>query len=296
MNNFLYDKIKELYNIGFSSFAIAKKLNISQRNSQRYIKHIKEDLEGAEVFKAPSSSVVSYPWQLSEDEKPDKRVVGIIGDLHQPFTSKEYLDFLVETFVKWEVTDIVFIGDIFDMSTLSRHPVEPDALGVPDEFAQTCENLEEYYCTFPIAKVCLGNHDSRLSQRASDSGIPTFCLKSMKELFNIPDTWEIADKWVIDNVSYIHGTQFNSRNILTTVANYTNGSLVMGHQHSLLGVVYNTNLFEKQSFAMAVGCGIDDSAYAFRYGKNNKMKSVIGCGIVISDIEAYAIPYQGGGE
>lgn len=292
MNNALYRDVKELYNKGLNSLAISLKLNISQRSAQRYIKYIRDNIPVEDIAIEQPLEEPKYLWQLPDSDKPEKRVVGVIGDLHEPFTKKEYLDFLIKTFVKWEVTDIVFIGDILDMSTLSRHVPEADALGVPDEFESASENLKEYYKVFPVAKVCLGNHDLRLAQRASDSGIPSFCLKSLNELFSIPDTWEMADKHIIDGVTYIHGTQFNSRNILTTIANYTESSLVMGHQHTLLGVVYNTNLFDKESFAMAVGCGIDDSKYAFRYNTKNKMKSILGCGIVISDKEAYAIPLR----
>lgn len=278
-NKEIRNQAESLLNSGLSTKAVSLKTGISQRVLQRWnkkkinITHNKYDLKGCKWLNKPS--------------KPG--IIGVIGDMHQPFTDKDYLQFLINTFREWNVDTVVNIGDSVDLSTLSRHISEADAYGVKDELEMAKENLRDYYDVFPYMKCCLGNHPQRLIQRASDSGIPAVCIKSLEELFDIPKTWEIGETWTLNGVLFTHGTQFNSRNILTTVSSYTDKSICVGHQHSLLGVVYNRNLFNKESFALAVGCGIDESKYAFRYGKNNKMKPVLGCGIVINSEEAYAI-------
>jgi len=299
----LKKEVEALLACKFNSSEIADELNISRRSAQRYIKLVRETIpmfsnsDGSnKILPSSTKKEVPYPtkiinkykWQ-TKLELGETEIVGVIGDLHEPFTSEKYLDFLIKTFIKYNVNTIVFIGDLVDMHTLSRHSIEPDAVGVPEEFKLAKANIKKFIDVFPFAKICLGNHDSRLSQRAADNGIPEFCIKSIKELFDIPDTWDIKKTHEINGVTYIHGTQFNSRNILTTASNYTDGSIVFGHQHTLLGISYSNNLFNKESFAMCVGCGIDSSEYAFRYAKNNKFQPILGCGVVINSKEAYAI-------
>lgn len=294
------NKARELRQQGYSTKEISEMMNKSQRTIQRYVAAVNilevleedDDSETPEIESNQEFDLEGALWILPDKEKPKNRIMGCIGDLHLPVMKKGYIEFLIDTFKKWNVTDIMFMGDCVDMSTLSHHVPEADAPSVPEEFSQAQKTLDILYKVFPTAKCCKGNHTARLEKRASDSGIPAFCIKSLRELFKIPKTWDIQDVFEINGVTYTHGTQFNSRNILTTAANFTSGSLVIGHQHSLLGVVYNTNMFGRESFAMACGCGVDETAYAFRYGKNNKMKSVLGCGIVVSSREAYAIKWE----
>lgn len=280
------NEVKTLFDGGEFTKEIAAKTGVSLRTVQRIIKEYDKKIKPEIV-----QDYVTYGhlWQLPENEKPEKRVYGCIADLHLPCIHENYINFLVETFDKWGVTDIMIMGDVCDMSTLSRHTPEADAPSVPNEFAQAQRWLNMLYKQFPVAKCCRGNHTQRLEKRANDGGIPAFCLKSLRELFNIPETWDIQDNYEIDGVLYTHGTQFNSRNILTMAANYASQSIVIGHQHSLLGVVYSKNIFNKESFAMCCGCGINENAYAFRYGKNAKMRPVLGCGIVLSSKEAYTV-------
>ena len=43
-------------------------------------------------------------------------------------------------------------------------------------------------------------------------------------------------------------------------------------------------------FGMNVGCGIDNSAYSFRYGKQFPKKPTIGCGVILDSRVALFIP------
>lgn len=273
---------------GYTCKEISLELDMAKRTVERTVQGL---VRPRHAVRLPKLNIEkkTYLWQLPEEQKPAKRIVGVIGDLHAPFIKKGYIEWLVKTFDKWGVTDIVNIGDSVDQSTLTHHTVEADAYGTVDEFGLAKAQLKQLYEIFPTCYCCLGNHSVRLERKATDSGIPTYCLKSLKSLYDIPEGWKLAESWDLYGVKYIHGTQFNSRNILTSIANYDSRSVVMGHQHSLLGVVYTRNLFDRDSFAMGVGCGIDEKAYAFRYGKNNKFRPILGCGIVISDDEAYCI-------
>ena len=43
----------------------------------------------------------------------DNRVL-VIGDVHAPFTRKDYLQFCIDTYRKYKCNMVVFIGDIID--------------------------------------------------------------------------------------------------------------------------------------------------------------------------------------
>jgi len=219
----------------------------------------------------------------------------VVPDIHAPFTKLKYLDFLKDLYNKYKCNTVVFIGDLVDIHTISSHPTNTSALGTISEYKQALDIVSKYAEAFPNAKYCLGNHCKRIMKQAASIGIPKEFLKSFRELYNLPDTWEISDSFIIDNVLYTHGTEFSGRNALTTISNATHHSTVVGHAHSNFGIVY-TNSGYDQLFILEVGCLIDLEAYAFEYGKSNKFKPVLGAGVVLSDSEAYAIPYFENGE
>ena len=288
----------KLYKENYSSNDIAELLNTSQRSVQRWIKlynDTKKYNDNKNIKTKKNNSNLKEPkylWQLPDKFKPEKRIIGVFSDVHAPFTKLEYLDWLIKTFEENGVTDVVCGGDIVDFHCVSKHPTEPDARGVIDEFDDAYNVVQEYINAFPYLYYCIGNHDNRIERMGAEVGLPNKFLKSFKEIFDIPDTWNINTTHNINGVLYTHGTEFSSHNSLSTLNSTTHISTVIGHQHSLFGVIYNNNGYCNKMFAMCTGCLIDNDAYAFRYGKNSKFKPVLGCGIVKSDNEAYVIPYN----
>lgn len=82
--------------------------------------------------------------------------------------------------------------------------------------------------------------------------------------------------------AFFHGMGFGGKHAHVSAATENRQSIVMGHVHSNAGVRYLANE-ANIIFGLAVGCGIDRHAYAFRYGRDFAKKPIIGCGIVYDD-------------
>lgn len=244
----------------------------------RYMGNKKDELE--KIWLKPKKERDKYP-----------KVVGVIPDLHLPYEQDYALDFIVDTFMRYGVSDIVFIGDMVDFHTVSNHGYDPDGYGPMYEYELTNQKLQKWFKEFPEAKYIMGNHDNRIKRIANTNGIPGAFVKSFRELFNIPDTWEIDDEFIIDNVNYSHGLKQGGIYSAANTAKLNMMSSVIGHYHAQGGVYYINNGAET-IFGMSVGALVNDEALAFQYGKFNKYKSLMGCGVVINDKEAYFIPYK----
>lgn len=219
---------------------------------------------------------------------PEKRPVGVFGDTHIPFDHPNYLQFLKDTFQKYNVDQVVCMGDLVDNHAISRHQTETCAKSAYDELDMSIERVAKYVEAFPNVKMCIGNHCTILQRQAATLGIGDRFLKPYNELFKLPDTWEIEPFFIIDNVLYKHGIGCTGRNGAINAAIAERMSTVIGHSHSFAGIDYSAN---KRSiiFGMNVGSGVDNSAYAFNYSAESKNRSILGCGIVYSDTEAYFI-------
>lgn len=228
-------------------------------------------------------------WLLPESRKPKDRVVGVVGDVHLPFEHPNYLQFIVDTFIEQKVTDIVFIGDLIDNHAISRHETSTRADSPLLEYYKTLEKIKEWKKEFPIAKMCIGNHDTIPERQISTLGIPSVFLKDYRTLWELPKEWEIEDYFTINDVLYIHGIGSGGKDGAINTALKQRLSLVQGHTHSYLGCKYMANARDV-IFGLNVGCGIDLKAYAMEYGKYFVNKPTLGCGVVKGCEEAYAIP------
>ena len=228
-------------------------------------------------------------WLLDEDDKPIDRRVGVIGDVHLPFEHPNYLQFCIDTFIEHRVTDIVFIGDLVDNHAISRHQTSTKALSPTQEYEMVLNKIKTWTLTFPKAYFLEGNHDSIPSRQLATLGMPDFYLREYKDLWDLPNEWKINVEFVIDNVLYFHGINSMGKDGALNSALNNRMSTVQGHAHSFLGCKYSANKRDI-IFGMNVGCGIDNESYAMEYGKNFVKKPTLGCGVVYSSVEAYAIP------
>jgi len=210
----------------------------------------------------------------------------IIGDLHSPFVFEGYLEFCLEQQKRFDCGTVVFIGDLCDWHYSSFHQIEPSADGADQEYRRALIGLLPWTEAFPVAKITYGNHDLIPLRKAIAAGLATNTLKNWQALYNAPTTWEFADKFIIDNVMYIHGT-----NAALPRMNASRISTVQGHCHSMQYLQWSQS--EKDRiFAMQVGCGVNDDTYAFHYGRHFPKKPVLGCGIVLdSGTFPLVIPY-----
>jgi hypothetical protein len=222
--------------------------------------------------------------------KPKSRVL-VVGDLHEPFSHAKYLDFCIDTYNNFNCNKVVFIGDLIDNHATSNWGSDPEGRGVADELELAVEKLKLWYKQFPEATVTLGNHDIRPFKKAFKAGLPSKWLKGFNELIEAPKRWRFVERIFIDGVLYEHGTQSGDMAAVNVARNHR-CSVVVGHGHSFSGVRYLSSSVNGTIFAANVGCGIDENAYAFAYGKSESRRPVISCGVVLEGKQCYITKYE----
>ena len=196
----------------------------------------------------------------------------VIGDIHEPFCLEGYLDFCLEQYNRFNCNKVVFIGDVIDNHYSSFHGTDPNGYGGGYELKKAIEGLKKWHDAFPNAYVTIGNHDRIIYRKAFAAGVPKEWIVEYKDVLKTP-TWKYVDHIEIDDILYIHGEGGTAR---TAMRNH-NKSVVQGHLHTQKYIEWNN-----ENFGMQVGCGIDDSAYAFAYAKYGK-KSALGCAVVLDN-------------
>jgi predicted phosphodiesterase len=204
--------------------------------------------------------------------KSERRIL-VIGDIHAPFTLNGYLEFCEDMYARYNCNQVIFIGDIIDNHYASFHATDPDGMGGGDELDVAIEHVKLWSESFPVADVCIGNHDRIIMRKAFDSQIPSRWIKSYNEVLGT--NWNWVEQIVYDDVQYIHGEGGTAR----TKSKNDMMSTVQGHIHTQAYVEWSVGKMFK-IFGMQVGCGIDSKSYAAAYAKNFK-KQAIGCGVVI---------------
>lgn len=245
-----------------------------------------------EVARITGRTRDSIRWEIRKHKKANiskNTIVGIIGDIHAPFNHPGYLDFCKETFIKAGVNEVVFIGDIVDMHAISRHQSNPKSKSAYDEYDLALNEIGKFSKAFPEAKVCIGNHDAIPYRQAATLGMGDIFLKDFKQLWNLPEEWEISNEFIIDDVLYKHGINCGGKDGAINTAIQERMSTVIGHMHSNGGCKYVANN-QSLIFGLNVGCGVDINSYGMEYGIHFKNKPTLGCGIVRSKQEAYFVP------
>ena len=204
--------------------------------------------------------------------KKEDRIL-VIGDLHEPFCLEGYLKHCKEIYAKHNCNKVIFIGDVIDNHYSSFHEQDPDGLGAGDELDLAIKKLSRWYKAFPVAEVCIGNHDRIITRKAFAGGVPKRWIKELSDVLETPQ-WVFDTKFIHDNVQYIHGESGRA----TKKAKDDMMSTVQGHRHTEMFTEYSVGASHKV-FGCAVGCGIDVNSYAMAYGKNFK-KPAIGCAVV----------------
>ncbi len=216
--------------------------------------------------------------------------LGIVGDLHEPFTHPRYFDFINDTFKKQGIERVLFIGDIADNHAMSYHESDPDGFSSGDELKVTTEKLQRWHDMFPEAIVTAGNHDLLPERQLFTLGLPRAILKDYNKIWNVP-SWKFVPEIEIEDVRYVHGMGASGVSGARNLALKSRQSVVMGHSHSFGGVQYIAGP-KDIIFGMNVGCGVDIEAYAMAYGKPFPLKPTLGCGIVIDGKRGHFIPME----
>jgi len=204
--------------------------------------------------------------------KKERRIL-VIGDLHEPFCLDGYLQHCKDVYAKHNCNKVIFIGDVIDNHYSSYHEQDPDGMGGGDELDLAIRKLGRWYKAFPVADVCIGNHDRLIRRKAFSSGVPKRWIKGFSEVLKTP-RWNFDTRFVYDGVQYIHGESGRA----IKKAKDDMQSTVQGHRHTEMFTEFSIGA-KLRVFGCAVGCGINTESYAMAYGKHFK-KPAIGCAVV----------------
>lgn len=205
--------------------------------------------------------------------------IGIIGDIHAPFTHPLYMDFCADTFSSWGANVVHGIGDIVDAHALSFWDHDPNGLSAESEAEAAALDVADWYKMFPALTVSIGNHDERQFRVAKHAGLPDRFIRPYADVWRTPK-WDWQFSHEFDGVLFEHGTGSSGKDAAMNRAIQKRISVVMGHVHSYAGVKFHANE-RSRVFGMNVGCGIDVDSYAAAYGKNFPIRPVLGCGVLI---------------
>ena len=224
-------------------------------------------------------------YRIKYNRKLNDRRMLVIPDLHSPFIKYGYLQFVKEIQAKYNTTDTMFLGDLIDNHYASYHETDPDGDSGGTELSKAINEIANWYKAFPIAKVCLGNHDIIPNRKAMSSGLSASWIRGIDEVLETPN-WEYAEEFIINDVMYVHGTSRKARNRAAKDLI----SVTQGHYHSESYIEHFVgNNFK--IFAMQLGCGIDRKTYGMAYGKHFN-KPHINCGVILENGTLPIIEYM----
>ena len=218
-------------------------------------------------------------------ESINQNNVLVIGDLHQPFTLKGYLEHCIETYFNYKCDTVVFIGDLIDSHFASYHETSTEALGADQELDLSIKGIRKWYKAFPKATVIIGNHDRLVMRKANTGGISAKWIRPYNEVLEVPN-WVFTNRIVIDNVQYIHGESGRA----SKKAKDDMISTVQGHRHTEMFVEWIVG-YKQKIFGCAVGCGVDNTKYGMYYASAFK-KPAIGCAVIEKGLIATNVPME----
>ena len=210
--------------------------------------------------------------------KKERRIL-VVGDIHAPFCLDGYLEFCKDVYAKYNLNQVIFIGDILDNHYASYHETDPNGMSGGTELDYAIAQVTKWADAFPIADVIIGNHDRIIMRKAFSSSVPMEWIRSYNEVLGTD--WDWSERVVYDNVQYVHGEGGTAR----TKAKNDMMSTVSGHIHTqaycewLVGRNFRV-------FGMQVGCGIDADSYGAAYARHFK-RQAIGCGVVLGGHTAF---------
>jgi len=209
----------------------------------------------------------------------DGKSVLVIGDAHIPYSHQRYFDHVRRVRDKYKCDTVVNIGDMLDNNSINYHEKNPDGHSPGKEYEDTHKELRKWVLEFPRMKICIGSHDELPERKMKTIGLSNRMLKSINEIWDLPDTWVWAERFIIHDCVYQHGTGKSGKYMHLNWAIENMQSTVTGHGHGSAGIGFFA-CPTKLIFGMGVGCGVDAQSFAMQYGKHFGRKPIISCGVV----------------
>lgn len=170
----------------------------------------------------------------------------------------------------------MFIGDLIDNHYVSLFEKNPDGFGATEELEKAKANIKAWEVAFPVANICIGNHDRRPDKRRFNVGLTKHWIKTIDEVLGTAN-WIFKEEFNISDVLYIHGDGKQAKTRIKT----EHISVVQGHYHTKGYIEFSVGK-DIRIFGMQVGCGIDPDTYGMAYARHHD-KPHISCGVVLED-------------
>ena len=205
---------------------------------------------------------IKEDFNIKKNKNNNPKSILVIPDIHAPFTLNGYLEFTKEIYDKYQCDYVIILGDILDNHYSSYHETNPDGFSANEELDKAKSIIKGFYNLYPNAKVTIGNHDRIILRKAFSSGLSKHWVKDIKEVLET-HSWDFKEYHIINNILFYHGEGQapNTKAIQEMI------SCVAGHRHSKSGINFYQSRLGKRIFAMQLGTGINQEAYAFAYNK-----------------------------
>lgn len=236
------------------------------------IQNQKESLKSPEISVKVKDVVKPLVGTIKPMLKADDHNWMFIGDNHMPYDNPRYFDFCAELKHKYQVTKLIYMGDVIDNHALSYHESNPNLYAASDELQLAKKRLKKWYELDPEAIVCEGNHCKLHKRKATTAGLPSEWMKSTSEVLGVPG-WEFVIEFETDKFIAGHGDDgANMKNKLVG-----NKSYVQGHYHSKSHLTF----VSEHQWMMQVGFGGDKSSPAFAYAGKGAKRNINSLGLYV---------------
>lgn len=198
-----------------------------------------------------------------------KRIL-ILGDIHTPFQGNEVIKQAYEFNKKFKADLVICTGDLLDQKAWSRYPKDPEDDGPETEWSKAEAACRELHKLFPKMTILNSNHDRRYIKKAREAGLISKMIRPLEELLPLPGwQWHLGpEPLLVDNIAFFHGDEHQGS--VLNKAKLMGRNVVQGHSHK--AELHYLSLFDKQVFAMDVGCMVEPSAMAFNYAATSLSK------------------------
>ena len=216
--------------------------------------------------------------QVLKDLRSKKVNRLVVGDVHLPYTHRNYLSHCIDVYHKYNCSEVSFTGDILDSHFSSFHSTSTESHGAKYELDMAIEQVKGWYEAFPNATITLGNHDLIIARKSEEAGIDKRFVRNLNEVLKCP-SWKFEEQFVHDNVLYTHGTGCSGKGIIKRSQNW-GSSMVQGHIHTESFINYTASLTDLK-WQLQSPCGIDYKSFAYGYAKFHTAKPILGCAVIL---------------
>ncbi len=207
----------------------------------------------------------------------------VLGDLHMPFHSPKYIDWVLNVIEREKPHYVAQIGDLYDMYSWSRYGRSTGIMTPDAEMSLGRAVADEMWSEIkaPERIQLLGNHDDRPAKRLAERFPEMEPFVDLKTPFTFPGVrtiFDSAQEVEVGKLILMHG--FRSK--LGDHARWNQMSTIVGHSH-VGGNVWMTNK-AGPFFELNTGCGVDRDAPVFKYRNQRTFDGwTLGVGLVDED-------------